>query len=115
MTWCSRCASTVGSGIGTASETLETGVTVAALVVVNSLGDVIDPTTNETIAGVKKLVPYNLQSRLEDRGMIYSRAFIPLGGHTVVDDRLITGQNPNSATETAQKTLAAIGGANGHR
>jgi len=64
---------------------------------------------DERIAGVKKLVPYNLQSRLEDRGMIYSKARIPLGGHTVVDGRLITGQNPNSATETAERTLEAIG------
>ena len=64
---------------------------------------------DEKIAGVKKLVPYNLQSRLEGRGMIYSKARIPLGGHTVVENRLITGQNPNSATETAQATLEAIG------
>jgi len=68
---------------------------------------------DERIAGVKRLVPYNLQSRLEDRGMIYSKARLPLAGHTVVDDRLITGQNPNSATETAQKTLEAIGAHHG--
>lgn len=69
---------------------------------------------DERIAGVKKLVPYNLQSRLEDRGMIYSKARIPLGGHTVVDGRLITGQNPNSATETAERTLEAIGAYRDH-
>lgn len=64
---------------------------------------------DERIAGVKRLVPYNLQKRLQDRGMIYSKAFLPLGGHTVVDGRLITGQNPNSAIKTAQETLEAIG------
>jgi len=63
---------------------------------------------DERIGGVKKMVPYNLQGRLQDRGMIYSKARIPLAGHTVVDGRLITGQNPNSATETAQKTLEAL-------
>lgn len=63
---------------------------------------------DERIAGVKKLVPYNMQKRLEDRGMIYSKAFFPLGGHTVVDGNLITGQNPNSATKTAQLALEAI-------
>ena len=47
--------------------------------------------------------------------MIYSKALIPLAGHTVVDDRLITGQNPNSATETAQRTLEAIDARNGNR
>lgn len=64
---------------------------------------------DERIGGVKKYVPYNLEQRLKDRGMIYSKALIPLTGHTVVDGRLITGQNPNSATETAEKALEAIG------
>ena len=67
---------------------------------------------DETIGGVKKIVPYNLESRLKERGMKYSKAFIPLAGHTVADDNLITGQNPNSATKTAQKTLEAIGARN---
>ena len=64
---------------------------------------------DERIAGTKRFVPYNLEGRLKDHGMKYSKARVPLKGHTVVDERLITGQNPNSATETAQKTLAAIG------
>ena len=63
---------------------------------------------DETIAGTKKLVPYNIQKALKDRGMIYSKAFFPLGGHTVVDGKLITGQNPNSAKETALKVLEAL-------
>lgn len=63
---------------------------------------------DEGIGGVKKIVPYNLQARLEERGMKYSKAFIPLAGHTVVDGNLITGQNPNSATKTAEATLKAI-------
>ena len=63
---------------------------------------------DESIAGVKKMVPYNLQQRLKDRGMLYSKAFFPLGAHTVTDGLLITGQNPNSTTETAQKTLQAL-------
>ena len=64
---------------------------------------------DERVSGTKPYVPYNLEDRLKDRGMIYSKARVPLKGHAVVDERLITGQNPNSATETAQKTLAAIG------
>ena len=51
---------------------------------------------DERIGGVKKYVPYNLQQRLKDRGMDYSKALIPLAGHAVADGRLITGQNPNS-------------------
>ena len=63
------------------------------------------PFFDERIVGVKKFVPYNLQQRLKERGMIYSKAFFPLGNHSVVDGRLITGQNPNSTTSTAQKVL----------
>lgn len=63
---------------------------------------------DERIAGVKKLVPYNMQQRLIDRGMVYSKAFFPLSKHTVVDGNLITGQNPNSATETAELALKAL-------
>jgi len=40
-------------GIGTASVTLENGLTVAAIVAVNALGDVIDPRTGRTVAGVR--------------------------------------------------------------
>jgi L-aminopeptidase/D-esterase-like protein len=40
-------------GLGTASITLPSGLTVAALVVVNAVGDVIDPSTGGVIAGVR--------------------------------------------------------------
>jgi L-aminopeptidase/D-esterase-like protein len=40
-------------GLGTASITLPSGLTVAALVVVNAVGDVIDPATGRVIAGVR--------------------------------------------------------------
>lgn len=40
-------------GLGTASITLEDGLVVAALVAVNSLGDVIDPMTGAVVAGVR--------------------------------------------------------------
>jgi len=63
---------------------------------------------DEGIAGVKKFVPYNMQKALKERGMIYSKAFFPFAGHTVVDGRLITGQNPNSAIETAKKALEML-------
>lgn len=40
-------------GIGTASVTLADGLTVAALVAVNPVGDVVDPATGEIVAGVR--------------------------------------------------------------
>jgi L-aminopeptidase/D-esterase-like protein len=41
------------AGVGTASITLANGLTVAALVAVNAVGDVIDPSTGEVVAGVR--------------------------------------------------------------
>lgn len=60
---------------------------------------------DESIAGMKKLVPYNLEKTMKDKGFIYSKAFFPLASHCVVDGNLITGQNPNSGTKTANKVL----------
>jgi L-aminopeptidase/D-esterase-like protein len=40
-------------GLGTASITLPDGLTVAAIVAVNAVGDVIDPTTGRVVAGVR--------------------------------------------------------------
>ncbi|HVR70390.1 MAG TPA: P1 family peptidase, partial [Vicinamibacteria bacterium] len=41
------------AGIGTAALTLPDGLTVAALVAVNAVGDVIDPATGQVVAGVR--------------------------------------------------------------
>ncbi len=41
------------SGIGTASITLPSGLTIGAIVAVNAVGDVIDPSTGAVIAGVR--------------------------------------------------------------
>ncbi len=46
-------ASAMKGGVGTASVTLDNGLRVAALVVVNAVGDVIDPATGSVIAGVR--------------------------------------------------------------
>ena len=41
------------SGLGTASIRLPSGLTVAAVVAVNALGDIIDPQTNQVVAGLR--------------------------------------------------------------
>ena len=41
------------SGLGTASVSLASGLTVAALVAVNAVGDIIDPRTNRVVAGLR--------------------------------------------------------------
>ncbi|MGF1697782.1 type 1 glutamine amidotransferase domain-containing protein [Vibrio lamellibrachiae] len=66
------------------------------------------PYFDETIAGAKSFVPYNLEKVLRSRGMSFSKALFPLAGHSVVDGKLITGQNPNSTVQTAQKALEML-------
>ena len=41
------------SGVGSASITLPSGLVVGAIVVVNAIGDIIDPTTGQVVAGVR--------------------------------------------------------------
>src|SRR5262245_9287240 len=41
------------AGVGSASITLPNGLVVAAIVAVNAVGDIIDPTTGKTVAGVR--------------------------------------------------------------
>ena len=53
-------------GVGTASVTLESGLTVGAIVVVNAVGDVIDPGTGRVVAG----------ARTEDGGFADARRIV---------------------------------------
>ncbi|MFT3888408.1 MAG: type 1 glutamine amidotransferase domain-containing protein [Arachnia sp.] len=62
----------------------------------------------EVLARVDKLVPYNVEQLMKDRGARYSKALLPFVSHAVVDGRLVTGQNPGSAKETAAKVAALL-------
>jgi putative intracellular protease/amidase len=57
----------------------------------------------EVLARVDNLVPYNVEQRIQERGAHYSKALLPFVSNAVVDGRLVTGQNPGSAKETATK------------
>jgi putative intracellular protease/amidase len=63
--------------------------------------------TEEEAAGLTDAVPFLLQSRLEELGAKHTGAadFEP---HVVTDGRLVTGQNPASATGVAQAVLAVL-------
>lgn len=52
--------------------------------------------SEEVAVGLDKVVPYLLQDRLEASGARYLEG-AAFSSHVVVDDRLITGQNPQSA------------------
>ena len=64
--------------------------------------------TEEVLARVAKLVPYNAEERAKERGALYEKATLPFVSYAVVDGNLVTGQNPGSAEETAQKVAALM-------
>ncbi|WP_295648338.1 type 1 glutamine amidotransferase domain-containing protein [uncultured Dietzia sp.] len=64
--------------------------------------------TEEVLARVDKLVPYNAEAKARSRGAHYEKARLPFVPYAVVDGNLITGQNPASAKKTARKVAAAL-------
>lgn len=62
----------------------------------------------EVLAGVARLVPYNVEELMKERGAKYSKALLPFVSNAVVDGRLVTGQNPGSAKETAAHVAALL-------
>lgn len=62
----------------------------------------------EVLARVDKLVPYNAEQEMRDRGALYEKAKIPFVSYAIADGRLVTGQNPGSAKETARKVAALL-------
>jgi putative intracellular protease/amidase len=62
----------------------------------------------EVLARVDKLVPYNAEAKMKKRGALYEKAKLPFVSYAVVDGNLVTGQNPGSAKETAQKVAALL-------
>jgi putative intracellular protease/amidase len=61
----------------------------------------------EAAAGLTDVMPFLLQTRLEELGAKHTSApnFQP---HVVTDQRLVTGQNPASAAGVAEATLSAL-------
>jgi putative intracellular protease/amidase len=61
----------------------------------------------EQAVGLTEVVPFSLQQRLEELGARHSGA-APWQPHVVRDGRLVTGQNPASATGVALAMLDAL-------
>jgi len=64
--------------------------------------------TEEVLAGVAKQVPYNAEEEMKRRGARFEKALLPFVPKAVVDGRLVTGQNPQSAKVTAEKVVALL-------
>lgn len=61
----------------------------------------------EDANGTTKYMPFLLQTALQDKGGIFDGA-APWSDHVVIDGRLITGQNPQSALSLGKALLAAL-------
>lgn len=53
-------------------------------------------------------VPFYLEDRLKEQGAHYTKAMLPFVEFIELDERLITGQNPNSARKVASKALEEL-------
>jgi L-aminopeptidase/D-esterase-like protein len=80
-------------GLGTSSITTPGGLVVAALVVVNTVGDVIDPATGRVVAGVRTVDGNGLA---DVRGLLRSGALAPPG---------LFGRNTTLAVVATNATL----------
>jgi L-aminopeptidase/D-esterase-like protein len=58
--WVLGIGQTMKAGIGTASIEIEAGVVVGAIIAVNALGDIVDPTTGQILAGARSTDPVPL-------------------------------------------------------
>jgi putative intracellular protease/amidase len=65
--------------------------------------------TEENRVGLTDVVPFLLEDRLRERGATYSKAE-DFAAYVVVDELLITGQNPASSAPTASALLGVLGG-----
>ncbi|KAH8178797.1 DJ-1/PfpI family protein [Sarocladium implicatum] len=68
------------------------------------------PTAVEDSAGTAHVFPYRLETRMREiiKDGRFEVADEPLGGKVVVDGKLVTGQNPNSAVELSESVLGLI-------
>lgn len=58
----------------------------------------------ETLVGLEKIVPFLLESKLSDQGGI-AVPYAAFKGNVMVDENLITGQNPASAIPVAESVI----------
>ncbi|MGC4041872.1 MAG: type 1 glutamine amidotransferase domain-containing protein [Flavobacterium sp.] len=72
-------------------------------------GKKINAFTNEEEVAVKldKVVPFLLESKLIERGAIFEKSGL-WQSHVVTDQRVITGQNPQSAKAVGEAVLAQL-------
>ena len=66
----------------------------------------------ERLIRLTKAVPYLLEDELKKQGATYKRGMLPFMPHIEVSDRLITGQNPQSAKAVAKALVKLLSQSN---
>lgn len=64
----------------------------------------------EILANRKRIVPFMLESELKIRDAKYNKAKVPFRPFVQVDNRLVTGQNPQSPKQVAQAVARILSG-----
>ncbi|WP_372426886.1 type 1 glutamine amidotransferase domain-containing protein [Mammaliicoccus sciuri] len=64
----------------------------------------------EILANRKRIVPFMLESELKIRDAKYNKAKVPFRPFVQVDNRLVTGQNPQSPKQVAQAVASILSG-----
>ena len=59
----------------------------------------------EKLSGMASEVPFSLEDRLRQSGAQYTKAILPFSQYIELDERLVTGQNSNSAGKIATKLM----------
>jgi putative intracellular protease/amidase len=62
----------------------------------------------EKLIRLTKAVPYLLEDELKNQGAIYKRGILPFIPHVEVSERLISGQNPQSAKAVAKALVKSL-------
>lgn len=56
----------------------------------------------------KNYLPYSMETKLKESAVLFSKATVPFMEHVVLDENLITGQNPLSASLVAKTLIELI-------
>ncbi|MCE6990466.1 type 1 glutamine amidotransferase domain-containing protein [Dyadobacter sp. CY323] len=62
----------------------------------------------ETLMSFVSEVPFYLEDKVKEQGGHYTKAMLPFMEFIEMDERLITGENPNSARKVASKALEEL-------
>ena len=62
----------------------------------------------EILVGRSRVVPFNLEAALKERGADYTKALVPPIPKVVVDGKLITGQDPFSSGKMAETVMREL-------